>query len=166
MASEPGPRTRPRTRLQAEHETGSTTGRAATGSTWIHLPVIGAQLRGATVAGTAAAAAALASIPLSFTGPGVLRIAVIGPFLLAGPGTALILFLTPHRTTQGRRSRTLALDTAVALSFSLTAGILLSTAMLYARFWHPSAAVCVLSGLTLVLLAAAGRGFRRRRATP
>jgi hypothetical protein len=108
------------------------------------------------------AAVALASIPLSFTGPEALRLAVIGPFLLAGPGTALILLLKPARLRKGTGFEVLPLAAAIAVSFSLASAILLSTTMLYAGFWHPSAAVCLLAGLTLGLLATADRRSRRK----
>ena len=57
--------------------------------------------RSVATVGALVTVAALASIPLSFIGPEELRLAVIGPFLLAGPGTALILFLKPHRIQKG-----------------------------------------------------------------
>ncbi|MFK4297318.1 hypothetical protein ABH924_002468 [Arthrobacter sp. GAS37] len=109
-------------------------------------------------------AVALASIPLSFTGPAELRLAVIGPFLLAGPGTALILFLKPARLQKGTGFEVLPLAAAIAVSFSLASGILLSTAMLYTGFWHPSVAVSLLAVLTLGLLAAVDRRSRRKEA--
>ena len=111
------------------------------------------------------AAVALASIPLSFTGPEELRLVVIGPFLLSGPGTALILLLKPARLRKGTGFEVLPLAVAIAVSFSLASAILLSTAMLYAGFWHPSAAVSLLAGLTLGLLAAVDRRSRRKDAT-
>jgi hypothetical protein len=62
------------------------------------------------------AAVALASVPLSFTGPEALRLAVIGPFLLAGPGTALILLLKPARIRKGTGFEVLPLAVAMAVS--------------------------------------------------
>lgn len=114
--------------------------------------------------GAIVAAVALASIPLSFTGPEALRLAVIGPFLLSGPGTALILLLKPARLRKGTGFEVLPLAVAIAVSFSLASAILLSTAMLYSGFWHPSVAVSLLAVLTLVLLAAVDRRFRRTEA--
>ncbi|MDQ0031202.1 hypothetical protein [Arthrobacter bambusae] len=110
------------------------------------------------------AVAALASIPLSFTGPAELRAAVVGPFLLAGPGTALMLFLKPPRIRKGTGFEVLPLAVAIAVSVSLAAAILLSTAMLYTGFWHPSAAVALLAMFTLGLLAAVDRRSRRKEA--
>ncbi|BAS16620.1 hypothetical protein AHiyo8_49230 [Arthrobacter sp. Hiyo8] len=121
--------------------------------------------RSAATIGIIVAAVALASIPLSFTGPEELRLVVIGPFLLSGPGTALILLLKPARLRKGTGSGVLPLAVAIAVSFSLASAILLSTAMLYAGFWHPSAAVSLLAGLTLGLLAAVDRRSRRKDAT-
>ncbi|WP_427174759.1 hypothetical protein [Arthrobacter sp. 92] len=111
--------------------------------------------------GAIVAAVALASVPLSFAGPEPLRLAVIGPFLLAGPGTALILLLKPVRIRKGSGFGVLPLAMAIAVSFSLASAILLSTAMLYAGFWHPSAAVSLLAVLTVGLLAADNRRSRR-----
>lgn len=111
------------------------------------------------------AAVALASVPLSFTSPEALRLAVIGPFLLAGPGTALILLLKPARIRKGTGFEVLPLAVAIAVSLSLASAILLSTAMLYAGFWHPSAAVSLLAVLTLGLLAAVDRRSRRKEPT-
>ena len=39
------------------------------------------------------AAVAVAAVPLSFFGPGGLRMVVIGLLMLAGPGTALVLYI-------------------------------------------------------------------------
>ncbi|WP_423184571.1 hypothetical protein [Arthrobacter sp. NyZ413] len=107
------------------------------------------------------AATALSAIPLSFAGPEALRLAVIGPFLLAGPGTALILVLKATRIRKGTRQGVLPLAVAIAVSFSLAVAILLATAMLFTGFWYPSAAVCCLAVMTLGALAAAERRFRR-----
>ncbi|MEW1819443.1 hypothetical protein AB0323_01455 [Arthrobacter sp. NPDC080031] len=122
--------------------------------------------RAAGIIGTIVAAVALASIPLSFTGPEALRLAVIGPFLLAGPGTALILLLKPARLRKGTGFEVTPLAVAIAVSFSLASAILLSTAMLYSGFWHPSVAVSLLAVLTLGLLAAVDRRSRRREPAP
>jgi hypothetical protein len=122
--------------------------------------------RSAATIGVVVAVVALASIPLSFTGPEELRLVVIGPFLLAGPGTALILFLKPPRVRKGTGFEVLPLAVAIAVSFSLASAILLSTAMLYAGFWHPSAAVSLLAVLTLGLLAAVDRRSRRKEPAP
>lgn len=117
--------------------------------------------RSAGTVGAVVAAVALASVPLSFTGPEPLRLAVIGPFLLAGPGTALILLLKPARIRKGTGFGVLPLAVAIVVSFSLASAILFSTAMLYAGFWHPSAAVSLLAVLTLGLLAVDNRRSRR-----
>lgn len=111
------------------------------------------------------AAVALASVPLSFSGPEALRLAVIGPFLLASPGTALILLLKPARIRKGTGFEVLPLAVAIAVSLSLASAILLSTAMLYAGFWHPSAAVSPLAVLPLGLLAAVDRRSGRKEPT-
>jgi hypothetical protein len=122
--------------------------------------------RSVATIGAVVAVVAVASIPLSFTGPEGLRLAVIGPFLLAGPGTALILFLKPRRIRKGTGFEMLPLAVAIAVSFSLALAILLSTAMLYAGFWHPSAAVSGLAVLTLGLLVAVDRRSRREEPAP
>ncbi|MBT8161784.1 MULTISPECIES: hypothetical protein [Arthrobacter] len=107
------------------------------------------------------AATALSAIPLSFAGPQILRLTVIGLFLLAGPGTALILVLNPARIRKGTGIDVIPLAVAIAVSFSLAMAILLATAMLFTGFWYPSAAVCCLAVMTLGALAAAERRFRR-----
>lgn len=122
--------------------------------------------RSVATIGAVVAVVAVASIPLSFTGPEALRLAVIGPFLLAGPGTALVLFLKPRRIRKGTGFEMLPLAAAIAVSFSLALAILLSTAMLYAGFWHPSAAVSSLAVLTLGLLVAVDRRSRREEPAP
>lgn len=114
--------------------------------------------------GTIVAAMALASIPLSFVGPEALRLAVIGPFLLSGPGTALILLLKPARIRKGTGFEVLPLAGAIAVSISLAAAILLSTAMLYSGLWHPSMAVSFLAVITLGLLTVVDRRSRRKEA--
>lgn len=101
------------------------------------------------------AAVAIAAVPLSFAGPGGLRLAVIGPFLLAGPGIALIQMLVPTRSsaTNHRVHLSLPLFIALAVGCSLAMSALLATAMLYANLWYPALAVSFLSVVTLALLA-------------
>ncbi len=101
----------------------------------------------------ATAAVAVAAVPLSFVGPGGLRMAVIGLLMLAGPGTALVLLLRldPPRSMQATGA--LPLSIAVAIAFSLAMSTLVATAMIYAGLWSPPVAVTVLSIATLGLLA-------------
>ena len=100
----------------------------------------------------ATAAVAVAAIPLSFVGPEGLRLAVIGLLMLAGPGTALVLFLRfgPPRSAQATGAIPLAI--AVAIAFSLAMSTLVATALIYAGFWSAPAGVCVLSLITLGFL--------------
>ena len=109
----------------------------------------------------ATAAVAVAAVPLSFFGPGGLRLAVIGLLMLAGPGTALVLLLRldPPRSIQA--PGVLPLGIAVAIAFSLTMSTLVATAMIYAGLWSPPVGVCVLAAVTLGLL---GFEFKRSRA--
>jgi hypothetical protein len=106
----------------------------------------------------ATAAVAVAAIPLSFFGPGGLRLAVIGLLMLAGPGTALVLLLRldPPRSVQATGA--LPLSIAIAIAFSLAMSTLVAAAMVYARLWSPPAGVCLLSAATLGLL-----GFELKR---
>lgn len=106
----------------------------------------------------ATAAVALAAVPLSFSGPGGLRLAVIGLLMLAGPGTALVLFLRldPPRSMQAPGA--LPLGIAIAIAFSLAMSTLVASAMIYAGRWSPPAGVCVLAAATLGLL-----GFELKR---
>jgi hypothetical protein len=106
----------------------------------------------------ATAALAVAAVPLSFSGPGGLRLAVIGLLMLAGPGTALVLLLRldPPRSVQATGA--LPLSIAIAIAFSLAMSTLVATAMVYARLWSPPAGVCLLSAGTLGLL-----GFEVKR---
>jgi hypothetical protein len=106
----------------------------------------------------ATAAVAVAAVPLSFFGPGGLRLAVIGLLMLAGPGTALVLLLRldPPRSMQATGA--LPLSIAVAIAFSLAMSTLVATAMIYAGLWSPPAGVFVLTAATLALL-----GFELKR---
>jgi hypothetical protein len=110
----------------------------------------------------AAAAIAVAAVPLSFFGPEGLRMVVISLLMLAGPGTALVLCLRlgseaaedadgvgAHRSG-GQNSLPLAVSIAVATSLALST--IVSTAMVFARLWSPQVAVLVLSLITLLLL--------------
>jgi hypothetical protein len=108
------------------------------------------------------AAVAVAAIPLSFVGPGGLRLAVIGLLMLAGPGTALVLLLRldPPRSMQATGA--LPLSIAVAIAFSLAMSTLVATAMVYAGLWSPPAGVCILAVTTLGLL---GFELKRSRST-
>jgi len=100
----------------------------------------------------ATAAVAIAAIPLSFFGPGGLRLAVIGLLMLAGPGTALVLLLrlAPPRSVQAAGALPIAIT--IAIAFSLAVSTLVATAMIYARLWSPPAGVFLLSVATLGLL--------------
>jgi hypothetical protein len=110
----------------------------------------------------ATAAVAVAAVPLSFFGPGGLRLAVIGLLMLAGPGTALVLLLRldPPRSMQAPGA--LPLGIAVAIAFSLAMSTLVATAMIYAGLWSPPVGVCVLAAATLGLL---GFELKRSRST-
>lgn len=110
------------------------------------------------------AAVAVAAVPLSFFGPGGLRMVVIGLLMLAGPGTALVLYIRlgsadpddagadgagAHRTAA---QSTLPLAISIAVASSLALSTIVSTAMVFAQMWAPPAAVVVLSLVTLLLL--------------
>jgi hypothetical protein len=101
----------------------------------------------------ATAAIAIAAVPLSFFGPEGLRLAVIGLLMLAGPGTALVLLLRFGPPPSAQSGGTVPLAIAVAIAFSLAMSTLVSTAMIYARLWSPPVGVCILSLVTLGLLA-------------
>ena len=108
------------------------------------------------------AALAVAAVPLSFFGPGGLRMVVIGLLMLAGPGTALVLYLRLGSADTGdadgagaHRSvahSTLPLAISIAVASSLALSTIVSTAMVFARMWSPPVAVLVLSLVTLLLL--------------
>ena len=108
------------------------------------------------------AALAVAAVPLSFFGPGGLRMVVIGLLMLAGPGTALVLYLRLGSADTGdadgagaHRSAahsTLPLAISIAVASSLALSTMVSTAMVFARMWSPPVAVLVLSLVTLLLL--------------
>lgn len=106
----------------------------------------------------ATAAVALAAVPLSFVGPGGLRLAVIGLLMLAGPGTALVLLLRldPPRSMQATGA--LPLSIAIAIAFSLAMSTLVASALIYAGLWSPPLGVTILSIATIVLL-----GFELQR---
>jgi hypothetical protein len=112
----------------------------------------------------AVAAVAIAAIPLSFAGPGGLRLAVIGPFLLAGPGTALALLLRLDSADTGPVRGAVPLVIAIAIAFSLALSTLVATGMLYAQQWNPQAGVMLLSVITLGLLALAAKRSRESTA--
>ncbi|QDY89960.1 hypothetical protein E7Y32_06845 [Arthrobacter sp. UKPF54-2] len=115
--------------------------------------------------GYATAAVAVAAIPLSFVGPEALRLAVVGLFLLAGPGTALVLLIRfgPDSSSSTVAAGAIPLATALAVAVSLTLSTLVATAMIYARLWAPPAGVCLLALVTLGLLAV---DYRRTRPAP
>jgi len=113
----------------------------------------------------AVAAMAVAAIPLSFTGPPSLRLAVIGLFLLTGPGAALVLLLGMNRPSTRMSNQLVPLLGSITIGFSLAISAVLSTIMLYAHLWHPAAAVACLAVLTLGLLALGMRSSSRRLAT-
>ena len=108
----------------------------------------------------ATAAVAIASIPLSFFGPEGLRLAVIGLLMLSGPGTALVLLLRFAPQPSEQSGGALPLVIAIAIAFSLAMSTLVSTAMIYAHLWSPPVGVCLLSLLTLGLLALEARRSR------
>jgi hypothetical protein len=109
----------------------------------------------------AVAGVAVAAIPLSLVGPEELRLAVIGLFLLAGPGTALVMLLRFGSPDQLEKHSTLPLAIAIAVASSLALSTIVATAMVFARMWSPPAAVLLLSLITLGLLAL---GAKRSRA--
>jgi hypothetical protein len=112
----------------------------------------------------AVAAMAIGAIPLSFAGPGGLRLAVIGLFLLAGPGTALVLLLRLDSADTGPVRGVLPLAIAIAIAFSLALSTLVATGMLYAQVWNPQAGVMLLSVMTLGMLALAAKRSRESMA--
>ncbi|MFC9333045.1 hypothetical protein [Arthrobacter sp. NPDC057009] len=120
----------------------------------------------------AAAAIAVAAVPLSYFGPEGLRMVVIGLLMLAGPGTALVLCLRlgagDADVADGARAHrsgghgTLPLAVSIAVAASLALSTIVSTAMVFARVWSPPVAVLVLSLITLLLLVL---GARRTQAS-
>ena len=116
-----------------------------------------------THVGYATAAVAVAAIPLSFVGPETLRLAVVGLFLLAGPGTALVLLLRFNPAGSALAGGAVPLATALAIAASLTLSTLVATAMIYAHVWAPPVGICVLALATLALLAV---DIRRTRSAP
>lgn len=106
----------------------------------------------------ATAAVAIAAVPLSFFGPGGLRLAVIGLLMVAGPGAALVLLLRIDPPRSIHATGSLPLSIAIAIAFSLAMSTLVATAMIYARLWSPPAGVCLLSIATLGML-----GFELKR---
>jgi hypothetical protein len=107
------------------------------------------------------AAFAIAAVPLSFVGPGWLRLAAIGPFLLAGPGAALALLLWTSKPSGTRQpARWLAFGLTLAIGSSLAISVLVATVMIYARLWYPSIAICLVSAMTLGLIAVTVRRLR------
>lgn len=116
------------------------------------------------LAGTVAALAA-AAIPLAFVGAPTVRFAVIGVFLLTGPGSALMLMLKVNDGPSRRFGRMLGpLLGSMAIGLSIAISLIVATAMVYARLWNPSAAVASLAGATLVLIAVGSARPRSRRA--
>jgi hypothetical protein len=110
--------------------------------------------------GYATAALAIAAIPFSFVGPESLRLAVVGLFLLAGPGTAVVLLLRFRSPSATVAAAAIPLATALAIAVSLTISTLVATAMIYAHLWAPPAGVTLLALGTLGLLAVNGKRTR------
>ncbi|MDQ0867111.1 hypothetical protein [Arthrobacter globiformis] len=117
------------------------------------------------------AAVAVAAVPLSFFGPEGLRMVVIGLLMLAGPGTALVLYIRlgsagtdadgadgagAHRSAV---QSTLPLAISIAVASSLALSTIVATAMVFARMWSPPVAVLMLSLITLLLLALGAKRF-------
>jgi hypothetical protein len=84
------------------------------------------------------AAVAVAAVPLSFFGPEGLRMVVIGLLMLAGPGTALVLYIrlgsagTDADGAGAHRSAaqsTLPLAISIAVASSLALSTIVATAM-------------------------------------
>lgn len=124
-------------------------------------PIASAAVGPAGITAAAVAVCAIAAVPLSFVGPGWLRLAVIGPFLLAGPGAALALLLWTAKANGPRRPpRWLPFGITLAIGSSLAVSGLLATVMIYAHLWYPSIAVCLVSAVTLGLLAVPARRLR------
>jgi len=113
-----------------------------------------------THVGYAAAAVAVAAIPLSFVGPDALRLAVVGLFLLAGPGTALVLLLRFNPAGSTLAAGAVPLATALAVAVSLTLSTLVATAMIYLHLWAPPVGVSLLALATLGVLAVEARRTR------
>jgi len=118
------------------------------------------------------AAIAVAAVPLSFFGPEGLRMLVIGLLMLAGPGTAQVLYIRLGSAGTGdadgtdgagaHRSAvqsTLPLAISIAVASSLALSTIVATAMVFARMWSPPVAVLVLSLITLLLLALGAKRF-------
>jgi hypothetical protein len=96
---------------------------------------------------------AVAAMPLSFFGPEGLRLVVISLLMLAGPGTALVMLLRFGPPASPEARSTLPLAIAIAVASSLGLSTMVATAMVFSRIWSPPAAVCILSLVTLGLLA-------------
>ena len=115
---------------------------------------------------------AVAVIPLSLTGPGWLRLVVIGGFLLAGPGTAVLLLLGWPRIGYPRSgsddppaaAMTVPLAVSLATATSLAISTLIAAVMLYTHQWHPAGGVIGLAALVLAALGAHLRTGSRGKA--
>lgn len=115
----------------------------------------------------AVALLAAAAVPLSFVGPSAVRFAVIGVFLLIGPGSALMLMLKVNDGPSPRFGRMLApLLGSMAIGLSIAISLIVATAMVYARLWNPPAAVASLAGVTFVLLMLGMLRARHERTDP
>ncbi|WP_308466272.1 hypothetical protein [Rathayibacter soli] len=124
-------------------------------------PIVSAAIGPAGLTTAVVTVCAVAAVPLSFAGPGWLRLAVVGPFLLAGPGAALALFLWTAKPDEPRRpQRWLPFAVTVAIGSSLAASVLIATAMIYTHLWYPSLAVCLLSAITLAIVTVPARRLR------
>jgi uncharacterized membrane protein len=103
----------------------------------------------------AAALGVAAALLVATDSDSSLRPLVVVPFLLAGPGTAIVRLLR-----LGDRLEELML--AIAVSVSL--GVLLALAMLYASVWSATAGVSILAAVTVLAWAAdLLRTFTQRR---
>ncbi|HWE89733.1 MAG TPA: hypothetical protein VG317_09765 [Pseudonocardiaceae bacterium] len=120
----------------------------------------------------ALAVLAVAALPLSLSGPGWLRLLVIGVFLLLGPGTATLLLLRwprfgyhgPDAGDPPAAAMMLPLAISLAMATSLAISTVVATVMLYAHAWHPAAGVMLLAVLVLLALVFDPQGIRRREA--
>lgn len=111
----------------------------------------------------AVAILAAAAIPLSFGGDPMVRLAVIGIFLLVGPGSALVLMLKLSEQSNRFGHLMVPLLGSMAIGLSLAIALILSTVMVYAQLWNPPLAVAGLAGATLLMLALDLTRYRRRQ---
>jgi uncharacterized membrane protein len=102
----------------------------------------------------AAAVGVVAALLVVTDSNAAVRPFVVLPFLLAGPGLALVSLLDLDEPLE---------EVVLAIALSVSLDVLVALVMLYGRFWSPAAGVGFLAGVTVLACALRVLRLRVRR---